>query len=70
MHFCKFYIPEVAGTTMATSADDTAILSVAGTENEVKHKLQNALTSVFEWTKKWCIKFKSSKSTHVDFTNK
>ena len=55
---------------MATVADDAAILSVARTENEAKHKLQNALISVLEWTRKWCIKLNSSKSTHVDFTNK
>ena len=57
---------------MATFADDTAIFSVARTENKAKHNLQNALTSVsLEWTRKWCIKLiNSSKSTHGDFINK
>ena len=56
-------IPKVAGTTMATFADDTAIFSVVRTENEAKHKLQNALTSALECSRKWCIKLNSSKST-------
>ena len=51
-------------------ADDTTILSVARTETEAKHSLQNALISVLEWTRKWCIKLNSSKSTPVDVTNK
>ena len=54
-------IPEVAGTSMATFNDDTAVFTVASTENEAKHRLQNALTSVLEWTRKWCIKLNSSK---------
>ena len=45
-------------------------MSVARTENEAKHNLHNALTSVSEWTRKWCIKLNSFKSTNVDFTNK
>ena len=60
----------VAETTMATFARDTVILSVARTENEAKHRLKNALTSVLEWIRKWCLKLNSCKSTHVDFTNK
>ena len=36
--------------TNDTFADDTAILSVATTENEAKYKLKNALTSVLEHT--------------------
>lgn len=63
-------IPELANTTMATFADDTAILSVASTEHESKQRLQQALNLVLEWTKKWHIKLNSAKSTHVDFTNK
>ena len=55
---------------MATFADGTAILSVARTENIVKHKLQSALTSALEWIRKWCIKLNSSESTHDDFTTK
>ena len=46
---------------MAIFADDTAILQVARTENEVKQKLQNKLTY---------IKLNCSKSKYVDFKNK
>ena len=46
--------PEVAGMAMTILADDTAIFSVARTENEAKCNLQNALTSVLEWTRKLC----------------
>ena len=42
----------------------------ARTENEAKHKLQNVLTLALEWSRKWCLKLNSSKSTHVDFINK
>ena len=55
---------------MATFANYAAILSVARTENEAKHKLQNALTSVLERTSNCCIKLNSSKSRHVDFNKK
>ena len=51
-------------------ADDTTIFSVARTENEAKYKLQDPLTLVLEWTRKWCIKLNRSKSSHVDFTKK
>lgn len=53
-------ISEIAGTTMATFADETVTLLVARSENEAKYKLQNALTYGLN----------SSKSTHVDFTKK
>ena len=41
-------IQKVAGTNRATFADDTTILSVARTENEATHRIQNTLTCVLE----------------------
>ena len=60
---------EVAGTTMATFADDMTIISVPRTEKGAKYRLQYVLILVLERTRKWCIKLNSFKSTHVDFTN-
>ena len=41
-------ISEVAGRTMTTFADGTGMLPVARSESKAKHKLQKALTSVWE----------------------
>lgn len=55
-------IPEFSSTTMATFADNSAILSVARKENEAKTRLQHTQKSVIEWTRKWSIKLNTSKS--------
>lgn len=63
-------IPEPPNTTIATFADDTAILSVAETEDIANLILQNAINELTNWTKKWRIKLNNTKSVHVNFTNK
>jgi hypothetical protein len=63
-------IPQPAGTTVATFADDTAILAVGANVEEATKKLQPAANSINNWTKKWLIKLNADKSKHVNFTNK
>lgn len=63
-------IPELENHTMATFADDTAILAVGRTNEESTEKLQIGINKICEWTTKWRIKLNESKSVHIDFTNK
>ena len=63
-------IPRLQHTTMATFADDTAILAIGETIEESTNKLQSAVNKVVQWTSEWKIKLNESKSVHVDFTNK
>jgi len=65
-----FDIPTPANSTIATFADDTAILTVADTEQESTQLLQNAVDEIANWTKKWKIGLDNTKSLHIDFTNK
>lgn len=63
-------IPDTEETTIATFADDTAIIAVGDSIEETTNKLQAATDKVNNWTKKWRIKLNESKSMHVNFTNK
>uniref|UniRef100_A0A1B6DFT6 Reverse transcriptase domain-containing protein n=1 Tax=Clastoptera arizonana TaxID=38151 RepID=A0A1B6DFT6_9HEMI len=63
-------IPETYNTSIATFADDTALLAVGNTLEESKGRLQQAVNNVATWTKKWRIKLNESKSTYINFTNK
>lgn len=63
-------IPDLNKDTIATFADDTAILSVGNSHEEATQKLQSSLDQIYNWTKKWRIKLNETKSAHVDFTNK
>jgi transposase len=63
-------LPNIQGTTVATFADDTAILAVGKDISEATSKLQNAVNTVSNWTKKWRISLNEAKSVHVNFTNK
>lgn len=63
-------IPELENSTIATFADDTAIMAIGDSHKEAAEKTQMAINEVYEWTKKWRIKLNQSKSIHVDFTNK
>lgn len=65
-----FDIPIPANSTIATFADDTAILAVADTEQESTQLLQSAVDEIANWTKKWRIGLNNTKSLHIDFTNK
>jgi hypothetical protein len=59
-----------AGTTVATFADDTAILAVGADVEEATEKLQQAADTINNWTKQWLIKLNEDKSKYVNFTNK
>lgn len=55
---------------VGTFADDTVIMSTGKDIKVTTKNLQHALLKVEQWTTKWCIKLNSSKSVHVNFTNK
>ena len=63
-------IPHENNTTIATFADDTAIMAVGATVEESTAKLQTAINKINEWTKQWRIRLNESKSVHVNYTNK
>ena len=63
-------IPELEHNTIATFADDTAIMATGFTQEEAVAKVQSAINTICDWTKKWRIKLNESKSIHIDFTNK
>jgi hypothetical protein len=63
-------IPKPSGTTIATFADDTAILSTDKEAVNSKRKLQRATDEISNWTKLWRIKLNETKSTHIIFTNR
>lgn len=63
-------LPQNEETTVATFADDTAVLAVGKTLQEVTEKLQRTVNDISNWTNKWQIKLNELKSVHVNFTNK
>lgn len=63
-------IPQPENVTVATFADDTAILSVDETVEDATETLQVAINRINTWTKRWLIKLNEAKSVHVNFTNK
>lgn len=63
-------IPALENNTIATFADDTAIMAVGSTHAEAAEKVQAAVNKIHDWTRKWRIKLNESKSVHINFTNK
>lgn len=63
-------IPQTEGTTLGTFADDTAVLAISDSIETATSKLQKALNSISDWTKKWRIALNETKSTHTNFTYK
>jgi len=63
-------LPKLENNTVATFADDTAILAVGSINEEATEKLQTAINQMQKWTKKWRIHLNKSKSVHVNFTNR
>lgn len=63
-------IPLSDNTTLATFADDTAILSSDIDPVRASEKLQNHLNSLQGWLKRWKIRVNNEKSTQVTFTTK
>ena len=63
-------IPVSDEVTIATFADDTAIMAVGEDVQETTERLQSAINQINGWTKRWRIKLNESKSTHINFTNR
>ena len=63
-------LPKLGINTIATFADDTAVMATGKSIEETSKKLQDSVSEIHKWTKKWRIKLNEAKSTHVDFTNK
>jgi len=61
-------IPKTANTTIATYADDTAILSSNSDPTLSSNYLQNHLNLIKTWATKWKILINPDKSSHVPFT--
>lgn len=57
--------PEV---TVATFADDTALLASHKCPNRASRILQNSLNKIEKWLAKWRIAVSASKSVHITFT--
>jgi hypothetical protein len=63
-------MPTTSNSTMATFADNTAVMAVGEIVDISTRKLQSAVNKVAIWTRKWRIKLNESKSVHTDLTNK
>ncbi|KAL0098782.1 hypothetical protein PUN28_015784 [Cardiocondyla obscurior] len=63
-------IPRRNSVTIATFADDTAILSANNCLAKATENLQSTLDDISEWTKRWKIKINELKSVHVIYTLK
>ncbi|XP_039297989.1 polyamine-transporting ATPase 13A2 [Nilaparvata lugens] len=63
-------IPQPENVTVATFADDTAVLSVGETVEVSTEKLQVPVNRINVWTKHWLIKLNEAKSVQVNFTNR
>ena len=63
-------IPTANETTMATFADDTAILALDQNPIAASKKLQNHLNILQHWLNKWKIKVNNDKSVHINFTTR
>lgn len=60
-------IPLTQSSTLATFADDTAILVTDKDYSAATHRLQHAVEQVTQWSQRWKIAINHSKSTRVDF---
>lgn len=63
-------LPTTNNTTIATFADDTALLAINNDPVEASHELQHHLSLLQDWFSKWRIKINESKSVQVTFTTK
>ena len=63
-------LPQPENVTVATFADDTAIMAIGSTLGEATNMLQDASDQIQQWTGKWKIKLNELKSVHINFTNK
>lgn len=63
-------IPVTKNTSMATYADDTAILCASNDSKKTSNLLQILLDSIDNWATKWRIKINPDNSVYVPFTLK
>ncbi|KAF6198264.1 hypothetical protein GE061_008011 [Apolygus lucorum] len=63
-------LPQQEDTTVATFADDTAILSIGDDVETATRKLQTSANKIAKWTKMWRMKLNETKSVHINFTNR
>lgn len=63
-------IPTTNETTIATFADDTAIIALDHDPVVASNKLQTHLDRLQNWLQKWKIKVNHEKSAHITFTNR
>jgi len=63
-------LPRTNHTTLATYADDTAILASNKDPNIASHNIQYHLNLISNWANKWKIKINENKSVQVNFTLK
>lgn len=63
-------VPNEQFYTLATYADDTALLTVAPTADEATTKLEIAAENIVAWASMWRIKLNETKSIYINFTNK
>lgn len=61
-------LPQTPGVTVATFADDTALLASNKCPIKASQVLQNSLNEIDKWLAKWRIAVSVSKSTHITFT--
>lgn len=60
-------IPTDSKTTIATFADDTAVMATSESQAEATINLQRALNKISQWMSDWKIKFNQLKSVHITF---
>lgn len=63
-------LPSTNNSITATFADDTAILTSHSNATVASERLQDSLTKIQPWLKKWRIRINESKSTHITFTTR
>lgn len=61
-------MPVTNNVTVATYADDTAIVASSLCPAEASTLVQNEVNHIEKWLSKWNIKVNSSKSSHITFT--
>jgi hypothetical protein len=63
-------LPTSEDTNTATFADDTATLALDDQPETATAKLQNHISNLEQWAKKWKIKVNQIKSAHITFTTR
>lgn len=66
----KCDLPQTEIVTVATFADDTALMVIGSSLDEATNMLQDASDKIQQWTRRWKIKLNELKSVHINFTNK